>query len=155
MDTSAFNILERVVIDKISDERAQQSPRILVTRLSLIPSQFDRWFDGVADQPGYAISRLMFSVEQRDWTTAFRLDPLANCVERIVIELHHKRYSDLAINSHSQIVFSFSAPVATSDGFLFYGTADRGFLWAHGFLCRFQSSFDAPTAIDYLNVWRS
>jgi hypothetical protein len=155
MDISTFNILERVVVDKASDEGAQQGPRILVKKHSLIPSQFGPWFDGVGDQPGYAISRLMSSVEQRDWTTRFRLDPLANTVERPVIELHHGCYSDLARNSRSQIVFSFSAPVATSDGFLFYGTADRGFLWAHGFLCRFQGSFDTPTTMDYLNVWQS
>lgn len=155
MDASAFNILEHVVADKTSDKDAEQGPRILVTRLSLIPSQFGPWFDGVSDQQGYPISRLISMVEQRDWASSFRLDSHGNRVPRDVIELQFDHYSDLICNSHAQIVFSFSAPVETSDGHLFYGTANRGFLWAHGFLCRFHGSFEAPSSFDYLNVWRS
>jgi len=48
MDTSAFNIIERVVADKASDKGAQHGPRILVTKRSLIPSEFGPWFDGAA-----------------------------------------------------------------------------------------------------------
>ncbi len=155
MDTAAFNILERVVIDKTSDKGSQQGPRILVTRLSLLPSQFGRWFDGVGDQQGYPISRLVSTVEERDWASSFQLDPLANNIQRDVFELQFDHYSDLTRNSHAQIVFSFSAPVETNDGHLFYGTADRGFLWAHGFLCKFQGPFEAPTSFNYLNVWQS
>jgi len=80
-----------------------------------------------SDRPGYAISRLLASAEQRDWSAVFKLDVLANGVERTVIELDHRYYSQLARNTHSEIVFSFSAPVSTVDGFLFTGRQTEGF----------------------------
>jgi hypothetical protein len=155
MDTSAHNILERIVVDKVDDGTEGRSPRILVTKLSMVPPDFPPWLNGIPDQQGWAVSRLMASTEQQDLTARFKLDPKANSVDRAVIELLHERYSDLPRNTHSQVVFSFSIPVATENGFLLYGIADRGFLWAHGFLCRFQGCFDSPTEIEYLNIWRS
>ena len=155
MDKETFNILERIVAQKVNEAGASAGPRILVRRQSLLPSEMGHWFDDVTDQPGFPVSKLKASEFRRDWKSAFRLDLLANQVERDVIELDFSCYSPLLRDAHSQILFSFSAPVSTNGSSLLYGIADRGFLWAHGFLCRFEGTFDSPTDFEFLNVWRS
>ena len=152
-----FNILERIVVEKIHDwPEAKVAPRILVRRLSLMSDQLGPWFDRVEDRPGYPISKLIAAEGQVDWMQSFRLDPLANKVEREVIELDFPHYSRLERDSRSEILFSFTAPISDGKGgSLLYGVADRGFLWAHGFLCSFEGSFETPENMEFLNIWRS
>ena len=153
----AYNILERIVIEKLHDgSHSKVAPRILVHRRSVLPGSFSQWFNGVADRPGYPLSKLIAAEGQADWASCFKLDPLANQVERDVIELDFSHYSRLEKDSHAMIKFGFTVPIEAGDGAnLLYGVADRGFLWAHGFLCRFEGSFDVPEKLEFLNVWRS
>jgi hypothetical protein len=155
MEKESYNILERIVAEKVNEAGASTGPRILVRRRSLLPAEMGHWFDDVIDQPGYPVSKMKASECHRDWKSAFRLDIPANQVERDVVELDFSYYSPLLRDAHSRILFSFSTPVSANGSSLLYGIADRGFLWAHGFLCRFEGAFDSPTEFEFLNVWRS
>jgi hypothetical protein len=155
VDSSSFNILERLVSEQLVRGGGTIAPRILVRRQSVDVSSFGQWFTGVADRPGYPISRLLQPCETIDWAPFFRLDSRANLVEREMVELEFDRYCELRRDSHQQIVFSFSPSVPTDDGHLLFCTADRGFLWAWGFLCTYSGSFESPTTLSTLNVWQS
>ncbi|WP_395743560.1 hypothetical protein [Prosthecobacter sp.] len=155
VDSSSFNILEQLVSDQIARSGGTTAPRLLVRRQSIDVSSFGQWFTGVADRPDYPIKELLQSREATDWAPFFHLDSRANLVEREMIELEFDRYCELRRDSHQQIVFSFSASVPTDEGHMLYCTADRGFLWAWGFLCTYSGSFESPTTLSIVNVWRS
>ncbi|MES2707800.1 MAG: hypothetical protein V4726_14505 [Verrucomicrobiota bacterium] len=156
MDARPYNILERIIQEKVNEPGVRMGPRILVSRRSLAAPEFQQWFSGVPDQPGYPLRKLLSeTVEGVDWTRHFILDPLANTVERELIELSFSEYSTLERDSRRQMVFSFSSPIPADGAHLLYGMADQGFLWAHGFLCRFEGGFESPTGYELMNVWRS
>lgn len=50
---------------------------------------------------------------------------------------------------------SFSMPLATPEGGLFYAVVDRGFLWGCGFFCRYLGDFAAPSEFAREVWWKS
>lgn len=134
VDTSSFNILERLVCEQVGDLEAA-APRLLVRRGSIPTSEMLRRFADFEEPPDYPVKRLLEARDPVEWTSMFKLDEKANRVEREVIELDFASYSDLKRDSQQQIVFAFSAPVAVDGVSLLYGTWTRGALWARGFLC--------------------
>ena len=158
MSATPFNILEQLIRDKVATlcDSHSRAPRVQVRRRALVPSDFGAKLRGIDDQSGWSISLLRSeATEALDWSSRFKLNPLANRVERDVCELEFARYSSLPVNAHSQIVFSFSAPVRTPAGHLLYFVADRGFLSAQGGLCCYQGSFESPESYDSLYLWQS
>lgn len=154
VETTSFNILERLVCDVVADSEASV-PRLLVRRRSISFSEMLRRFADIEEPPGYPVKLLLEARDPADWTSMFTLDEKANRVEREVIELDFASYSSLKRDSQQQIVFAFSAPVATDGGFLLYGTWTRGALWARGFLCLYQGAFESPGRYETLNIWQS
>lgn len=155
MSTTRFNILEQVILEMGVIPGADHGPRLLVIRNSLSPFHLKNRLHDLPESPGFPHSAILHSEEQRDWTSVFRLDPLANNPQREVIELVSSCYSDRRRNSHIHITFSFSVPVPTQGGHIFYGKSDWGLLAAHDFLCSFEGTFGAPESIAYLTLGRS
>ncbi|MEK7951792.1 hypothetical protein [Luteolibacter soli] len=159
IETAGFNILERIVVEKIHDgPGAKVVPRAYVRRLSLWAEEMRPYLEGGEDRPGYPMSRLLSAEGQIDWTCCFKLRPLEveEGEEGEVMELDLSGYSSLPASERAEVLFSFLGPVPDGQGgSLIYGAADRGFLWAHGFLCRCEGSFEEPGSMEFLNVWRS
>ena len=157
IDTSCFNILERLVSEQLNVGASSPTlrPRLLVRRLSVDLAKLEEQFSNMDDWQGFRLTRLVHAGDVRDWTSCFHLDSRANRVQRDVIELDFAHYCDLGRDSHREIVFSFSSPVATDDGYVLYCSVNRGFLAGHAFLCSYRDSFESPQSLNTLHLWQS
>ena len=159
MDTAGLNILERIVVEKIHHgPGAKLVPRSYVRCLSLQAEVMRPYFMGAEERPGYPFMKLLNAEGQIDWAPYFKVLPLENeeGEEGEVMELELSHSSSLPQGDRTDVLFSFSGPVPDGKGGnLLYGVADHGFLSAHGFLCRFEGSFEEPGKMEFLRVWRS
>lgn len=155
VNSSAFNILERLIHGQIHDGISKIAPRLLLRRHSVLQSELPPWFSEIGDKPRYPLSSLLENHEHIDWTPHVRPDAQANRAERELLELDFGSYSDLTRDSQRRVVFAFSPPVLAENGWLMYGVANFGPLAARGFLCSFEGTFEAPTEHEILPVWQS
>ena len=162
MNPSALNIYERIVREKLNDPYAiaKSAPRILVKRHAISKENMRDWLDLVlkhVKQPDRGYAQFFSSdFPSPDITEHFR--PAAGgtgATEDDLVELDFARYSHLPCNPKSSMVFSFSVPVPIGDSQIFYGEVDRGFLFAHGYLCRYAGAFSDPSDFSLENIWRS
>jgi hypothetical protein len=157
MNASTLNIYERIVREKSNDPHGQFVPRIFVKRHAIARERFAEWVKHVHDLPNDTYARFFsHDFPTPDITRNFRLvagDAVATRDDCVELDIAH--YSERPCNPKMSIKFSFTVPVAADDCQIFYGEADRGFLWAHGFLCRFKGDFSEPSDVTVENLWRS
>jgi hypothetical protein len=155
VNPNTLNIYERIIRDKSNDPHGKVVPRIFVKRHAISGERFAEWLVRIRDQPENPHASF-FSKDfpAPDITHHFCL--AGGCTaEDDPVELDRARYSDRPCNSKSSIQFSFTVPMASDDCHIFYGEADRGAFWAHGFLCRYTGSFSEPADFKLENLWRS
>ncbi len=156
MGSHSLNILEQIVMSEINRPDATSTPRIEVYRHSLSAEALSHRLSTFSDERHSLISSLLASTDEgTDLKSFFALDPLANRVEREVIELLSSRYSMHARSSQRRVVFSFSMPVPVGSAHVLYYMANFGFLAGHDSLCRFEGSFKSPSSLEFRPLWQS
>ena len=151
------NIFETVIRDALRDTAARLAPRIYVRRHTLTEQSFHKMLSPEGHTPRPPISTFLAGAHPVvDITSRFRLTPnWTPTDENESVELDFDYYASIPCNKQSQIEFSFTEPVVYGDESVFYAVSDRGFLWAHGFMCTFSGTFDQPSNHKIVTVWQS
>ena len=151
------NIFEVVIREALRDPAAKVAPRIYVCRHTLAEKSFCEMLTPPRYDPFPLISTFLEGAHPVvDIASRFRLTP--NWIpteENKFVELDFDHYSKLPGNKQDKIEFSFAEPVIAGDEGVFYAVSNRGFLWAHGFICVFSGSFEEPKAHKLITVWWS
>jgi len=151
------NIFETVIRDALRDPAAKLAPRIYVRRHTLTDQNFKEMLSPPGHTPGPPVSTFLEGIHPVvDVTSRFLLTPNWTPTDgNELVELDFDHYSSLPCNKQARIEFSFTEPVVNGDESVFYAVSDRGFLWAHGFICAFSGTFDQPTGHRIIPIWQS
>ncbi|OAI56953.1 hypothetical protein AYO49_03210 [Verrucomicrobiaceae bacterium SCGC AG-212-N21] len=152
-----MNLYEQFIRDTLAGKHTRVRPRIRVCRqtldLTAQGSYEDYWHRADRDLPRGLLPYLIeASRNPTDLSSHFILNPRADHAQSTALELLGEHYSSLPLKHDSDIEFSFSPIVVSDSVSLFYGSFDRGFLWAAGLLC--IATDTAPT-LQTRCLWRS